>query len=502
MLHLSDAETAALLDAAPDAMVVIDEHGQIVLANARVETLFGYSRNELVAKPIEMLLPERFRGQHVGHRDRYAGGPRVRPMGAGMALFAQRKDGSEFPVEISLSPFRTAHGLLVSSAIRDISERKAVEAELVRARKEAESANRAKSAFLAAASHDLRQPLQTLSLVNAALVRLTPAGTRAAESVALQEQAIRSMSELLNALLDISKLESGAIKPDVRDFSVQAIFERLRAQFQSHADAKGVALLLDDCYDVVHTDPTLLEQVLQNLVANAIRYTERGQVHLRCPESGDTVHIEVLDTGPGIPDSERERIFEEFYQIPQPSGQRREGLGLGLSIVRRVAALLGHSLEIDSAPGGGSRFKIVVPKGKSDPSASAVATTRVEAQPGAGVVLVIDDEPAVADATAMLLEVFGYRTLLASGITEALERVRTSVQAPDVMISDFHLGAETGEGAIEAVRQAIGRTIPAVLITGDTSTAGATLADGIAACELLSKPVDSDRLLEVLARLV
>jgi two-component system, sensor histidine kinase len=499
MLHLSDAETAALLDAAPDAMVVIDEHGRIVLTNARVETLFGYSREELAAKPIEMLLPERFRNSHVGHRERYAGGPRVRPMGAGMALFAQRKDGSEFPVEISLSPFRTAQGLLVSSAIRDISERKAVEAELVRARKEAESANRAKSAFLAAASHDLRQPLQTLSLVNAALQQLTPAGTRAAESVALQEQAIRSMSELLNALLDISKLESGAIKPDVRDFSVQAIFERLRAQFQSHADAKGVALLLDDCHDVVHTDPTLLEQVLQNLVANAIRYTERGQVHLRCPESGDTVHIEVLDTGPGIPDSEKERIFEEFYQIPQPSGQRREGLGLGLSIVRRVAALLGHSLEIESAPGGGSRFKIVVPKGKSDASAFGPAP-RIQAQPRGGVVLVIDDEPAVADATAMLLEVFGYRTLLADSIAEALERVRTAGQAPDVMISDYHLGVETGAAAIQAVREAIGRTIPAVLITGDTSTATGTLADRIEACELLSKPVDSDRLLEVLAK--
>ncbi|HLF12707.1 MAG TPA: PAS domain-containing sensor histidine kinase, partial [Gammaproteobacteria bacterium] len=294
-------EFEAFLDAAPDAMVIVDSEGTIAFVNTQAEAMFAYSRAELIGQPVEVLLPERFRNHHPTHRTGYFLSPRPRPMGAGLELFALRKDGTEFPAEISLGPVQTEHGLFVSSAIRDITDRKTVESELIAARKEADTANRAKSAFLAAASHDLRQPLQTLTLLGGVLSRAVPSGSKAADAVAGQAQALQSMAELPNSLLDISKLEAGAVKPDIADCPVQVIFERLRGEFTALAAAKGLELIVEDCDDVVHTDPTLLGQIIRNLVANAIRYTGDGWVRLRSLGLAAAVRIEVLDSGVGIP---------------------------------------------------------------------------------------------------------------------------------------------------------------------------------------------------------
>ena len=221
------------LDAAPDAMIIIDVSGSIRFANRQVSALFGYAHDEIIGQRIEMLMPERFRSRHIGHRERYIDSVRVRPMGVGLDLFGQRRDGSEFPVEISLSPIDDGERLLVAAAIRDVTDRKRAEAEVIIAREAAEAAreiadqaresadraNQGKSRFLATASHDLRQPLQTLALLNGTLRRVVT-DPDAAEALAQQEQAIGAMSRLLNALLDISKLESGAIKPEPADFTV------------------------------------------------------------------------------------------------------------------------------------------------------------------------------------------------------------------------------------------------------------------------------------------
>ena len=234
----------SVLDAAPDAMIVIDDSGTIRFVNRQVASLFGYAHDELVGQPIELLMPERFHARHVVHREHYRSSVRLRPMGLGLALFGRRKDGSEFPVEISLSPIEHEQGLLVAAAIRDVTDRKRVETELIRAlgaadlaresadrarelaiqaREAADRANQAKSRFLATASHDLRQPLQTLELLNGSLRRLSTSGALT-DAVAQQGVAIGAMSRLLNALLDISKLESGAIRPEPTDFAVGTVF--------------------------------------------------------------------------------------------------------------------------------------------------------------------------------------------------------------------------------------------------------------------------------------
>ena len=231
-----------------------------------------------------------------------------------------------------------------AAALRDVPDCKHVEAGLIAAREyaelardEADRANLAKSRFLATASHDLRQPLQSLSLLNGTLRRMVTE-PNAADALWQQEQAIGAMSRLVNALLDISKLESGAIKPELTDFTVAALFTELRSDFASLAASKGLKLQVpDECTDCVHSDPSLVQQILSNLVSNAIKYTREGRVHLRCLHGQGLVRIDVLDTGIGIPADQVRYIYDEFYQIGVPTNASRDGYGLGLSIVQRVA---------------------------------------------------------------------------------------------------------------------------------------------------------------------
>src|SRR5271166_4944837 len=342
------------LEAAPDAMLIVDASGIIRYANRQVSALFGYEHDEFIGQGVEMLMPARFRSRHVGHREHFVENVRVRSMGAGLELFGQRSDGTEFALEISLSPIEDTGRTLIAAAIRDVTDRKKVEAELIVARDAAqamrelaERANAGKSRFLATASHDLRQPLQALAMLNGSL-RHSITDPRAVEALSQSEQAISAMSKLLNALLDISKLESGAIRPEPTDFKVAAIFEELRMEFASIAANKGLRLEIESCDDAVYSDQSLVEQILRNLVSNAIKYTREGGVRLRCLREAALVRIEVLDTGVGISPDHLPFIYDEFYQVGVPTNTSRDGYGLGLSIVQRLVKLLTLKLDVRS----------------------------------------------------------------------------------------------------------------------------------------------------------
>lgn len=500
-MKLSDDLANALLDAAPDGLVIVDPSGVMVFANARVEEDFGYAREELLGKAVEVLLPERFRTIHPAQRRAFFGSPQPRPMGAELNLYAVRKNGEEFPVEISLNQVQTSDGVLVSSAIRDITRRRATELALLEARNEADRANRAKSAFLAAASHDLREPLQTLTLLNGALSEIAPLGSKAADIAASAATALGSMAALLNTLLDISKLEAGAVKPNVDDCSISEIFARLQAQFALQAEAKGLRLIVEHCDEIVRTDPTLLEQIVRNLMANAIRYTEQGFVQLRCLHEHTVVRIEVADTGIGIPSVELESIFEEFYQGEGTTGERREGLGLGLAIVRRVAALLEHTVTVDSEPPRGSRFVVEVPRVAGQRRSSSSELVRRTACAQGGTVMIIDDDDVVAKATSMFLDAVGLETVIVSSIVAARRQLTVS-DAPDLLICDYHLAdGVSGLAAINAVRDAAGRDIPAILMTGDTSMEVREAAQRIDGCHVLIKPIETDEFLMHIRRI-
>ena len=498
-MDFPDHQIKAFLDAAPDAMVIIDGQGKIALVNIETEAMFEYSRAELVGQPVEVLLPERLRERHGDHLLDYFTAPRGRQMGVGLELYAERKDGTEFPVEVSLSPVATDVGTYVASAIRDITDRKQNELKLVKARELAEHANREKSEFLAAASHDLRQPLQTLTLLSSVLGRIVPEASQAAIVVADQSAALRLMGELVNSLLDISKLEAGVVKPTITDFSVAQVLAGLRAEFAAVADAKGLKLIIEDCSDVVRSDSTLLSRVVQNLLGNAIRYTREGIVRLRCLVSLETVRIEVLDTGIGIPAEELNLVFDDFYQSPGRSGADGSGVGLGLSIARRIAELLGCPLEARSTVGQGSCFSLHVPRAPAKTrAADAIVRNMVTLRPDGVSILVVDDDAAVAQATAMLLESVGYRVIVAKSCAEALQKLTEHDGPPSLLICDYHLGAqENGVDVIRNIRARVGSDLPAILISGDTSSGIADSLSGIDHCHLLSKPASADDLLEL-----
>ena len=496
---------ASALESAPDAIVISDPSGRIVFANRQATALFGYDSEELLGCSIEVLLPEPLRSRHLIHREHFAAAPRVRPMGLELDLYARRKDGSEFSVEISLSPILDRDRPLVAAAIRDVTDRKRIQAELMAARRAADRANMAKSRFLATASHDLRQPLQSLALLNGTLRRLV-GDPDAREALAQQEQAIGAMSRLLNALLDISKLESGAIQPEITDFTVAALFDEIRREFAGLAGNKGLELQVEVCQDTIRSDPSLLEQVLRNLVANAIKYTARGRVLLRCLHEATLVRLEVADTGIGIPADQLPYIFDEFFQVGVRPSSTRNGYGLGLAIVNRIVKLLDLRLEVDSELGKGSSFRLDVPVGTARACRrvreSAAETTGEWAKPKrAPRVLLVEDDTGVRNATCMLLRAAGYEVIGAASRAEALVQLE-GLAGIDLLITDFHLGTDgTGLEVIGSVRERLGGNLPAILLSGDTS------ADIRGLCHderwrIASKPIQAEELLALIGELL
>jgi PAS domain S-box-containing protein len=487
-MQLSGELAKTLLELSPDATVVVDSAGTIVFANAQVEQAFGYSPAELEGQSVEILLPQQYRDVHAKHRARFATQPQPRGMGGGLALLGLHKRGETFPVEVSLSPVRSRDGLLVVAAIRDATLRRDTERHLV-------EANRAKSRLLAAASHDLRQPLQTLNLLNRAASR--HAGTNAALQGILERQqlSLDTMAALLASALDVSKLDSGAVTVNIAPNPIGAVFDRLRSDFEPQAAEKGLALVVEPTQEGALTDPELLQRLLGNLLANAVRYTHQGTIRLSCQRSGQELAIVVRDTGIGIPPDQTERIFDEFYQVDHGT-QRPEGLGLGLSIVRRLSALLKASISVDSQLGEGTVFTVTLPR--AELATHTAAATNTATLSAGGRVLVVDDEPAVAHATSLLLELEGFDVRIATCESEALEHARAVT--PDVIVSDYHLrGGQTGLDVVNAVRDQLHRAVPAIFITGDTSKL-AFAQQQLEKISLLCKPMRADDLLAAIHR--
>lgn len=499
---LSSELVRSVLDSAPDAMIIIDAKGIVLFANRQVAALFGHEAGKVVGQPVEMLLPERFRQRHVAHRQGYATNERMRPMGIGLQLFGLRVDGSEFPVEISLSPIEQDGEKMVAAAIRDVTERKRVEAELVEARAEAEHANLAKSRFLATASHDLRQPLQTLSLLSGALRRMVE-DADSQDVLEQQEAAIDAMSRLINALLDISKLESGAIKLELADFPLGPLFDELRRDFGGVAASKGLRLAVDAPQARVHSDPALIGQVLRNLMSNAIKYTPSGSVEVCCLPADGKVRIEVRDTGVGIAADQLPLIFDEFYQVGVSPNSSREGYGLGLSIVRRIVKLLDLDIDVRSEPGRGSLFAVELRECRgSDAAKAAPRVTQAETPASANSrILLVEDEAGVRNAMRTLLKIEGFDVVAAATAEEALLQLQDDTRF-DLLITDYHLEARrTGTEVIAAARAAIAPDFKAILVTGDTSSAVREMPVD-ARLRIASKPINSTEMLSLVRSLL
>ena len=373
-----------LLEAAPDAIIKVDPQGRIVLMNRATETLFGYTRAELINQPVEILVPQAYRGNHVGQRTGYWNKPTARPMGRGLTLKALRKDGSEFPVEISLSPIQTHEEMRVIAIIRDVTERKRIEeemhameqrfnqtvaaknAELTLRNAEVEKADRLKSEFLASMSHELRTPLHTIIGFSQLLAEEIqgPLNEKQRRFVDHIHRDSQHLLELINDILDLSKVESGKIELRRKSFELTPQIEAILDSIRPSTETKhiGVSVQFDGAY-TLNADPIRFREILLNLLSNAVKFTPTGgRIVVRVAEGeAGFCCISVQDTGIGIPEGQSEAIFDKFYQVGSTTKGVREGTGLGLTITRHLVELHGGQIWVKSEPGKGSCFSFTMP---------------------------------------------------------------------------------------------------------------------------------------------
>jgi two-component system CheB/CheR fusion protein len=406
-------------------------------------------------------------------------------------------------------PYRTqengVEGVVITFA--DITERRCASEALEAAKRQAQLANLAKSRFLAAASHDLRQPLQTLALVQGLLAK-TVSSEKMQKLVARLDETLSAMSGMLNALLDINEIEAGTVHAEKAIFPINDLLARVGGEFAYQAQAQGVLLRLVPCSLSIYTDPSLLEQMLRNLMSNALKYTRHGKVLLGCRRHVGKLNIEIWDTGVGIPDTELQTIFEEYHQLDNAAHERSRGLGLGLSIVKRLGTLLGHGVHVRSHPGKGSVFTIeaMLPPDGAVPNVQHHSHTKDEriVKPAhrTGEVLIIEDDPDVCDLLEHLLQDEGHRTATALDAVAALELVGPGVFRPDLILADYNLpNGMDGLQATAKLREKLHRQVPVIVLTGDISTA--TLRDiALGNCVRLTKPVKPKELTQTIQRLL
>ncbi len=499
-LRGSEERFRRIMDTGRDGILMTDAEGRITFANRRAAAMLGYEEVELAGRPLAGLMhdaPEMTDQAHDGS--------------AGVAM--RRKDGSALLAMQTTYPVHGKDGIHAGTLtiVTDITEFKQREervqqlATLAAQKSEAERASAAKSRFMAAVSHDLRQPMHALGLFLDDLksIALPPKAEPLLEHM---ESALHSTQALLDSILVISRLESGLIAPNLMAFALQPVLERLRRAFTAVALKKNLHFKVVGSPAVVFSDPALLERVLANLVSNALRYTDHGGVVLGCRRRGQVLQIEVWDTGLGIAPEHQEAIFGEFFRIER-ADDNRGGLGLGLAIVRSCTQLLGYTVGLRSVPGRGSRFSLQVPLGQL--SAHALLEPELMAEDDSGPatfaglrVLVVDDDAVILERTAGLLERWGCRVIMAASGPQAEALVAREPVSPDLIISDLRLDhGELGTEVVQRLRARLRPNLPALLLTGDTSlqTARDVRRSGLT---LLYKPVPPAKLRIVMKNLL
>ena len=503
-IRAARAYSDSIIDTIRQPLVVLDDELRFVSANRSFYDMFALEPGEAIGKPLETVA------------GRHGGAPGLRSFLEQVQAEPSHVDDYETELDLPggrgrillLNARKLLEGALgerkIVIAIDDITERRRAAEALGDAKREAEQANRGKSRFLAAASHDLRQPLQTLSFLQGILAKKVTDPTVLA-LIGRLEETVTAMSGMLDTLLDINQLEAGIVRSELVDFPINLVFDQLHSQFAYDETAGRLDWRVVPSSLSIRSDPRLLAQMIRNLVANAVKYTETGKVLLGCRRSGDKLRIEVWDTGIGIPAEQLSAIFEEFHQLDNPARERSKGLGLGLAIVQRLADLLGHAIDVRSRPGKGTVFTVEVPLVTSKAAARSAHPDPVEAPPVAPVgatILVVEDEPAVRALLKLLLDSEGYRTVTAADGRVALGLASRAAGRPNLVLADYNLpNGPNGLQVVTTLQETLGRDIPAIILSGDISTE--TLREiAHRGCAYLAKPVTAATLVGLIQQLL
>ena len=494
----------SIIDTIRQPLVVLDDRLCVVSANRSFYRTFAVEAAAVAGKPL---------GRVAGHHADASG---LRAFLAQVQAEPSHVEDYETEVELPalgrrlllLNARKLREGPLgehkILLAIDDITERRRAAEALGTAKREAEQANLGKSRFLAAASHDLRQPLQTLSFLQGILAKKVTDET-VLKLVDRLAETVSAMSGMLDTLLDINQLEAGIVRRELADFPVNAVLDELRSQFAHHKIAGYLDVRVISSSLSVRSDLRLLTQMIGNLVSNAVKYTETGKVLLGCRRRGDKLRIEVWDTGIGIPAEQLSAIFEEFHQLDNSARERSKGVGLGLAIVQRLADLLGHAIDVRSRPGKGSVFSIEVPIGVDEPVARPqldLPQAPTDTGHSGGTILIVEDEPVVREMLTLLLEDEGYRTVTAADGGAALALVAHGAVRPDLVLADYNLpNGQNGLQVMASLQETFGHDIKAIILSGDISTD--TLREiARAGCAYLGKPATAPALIGLIEELL
>lgn len=488
-LRAREERLRAITEAIPLPMVIVDGDGTVIDANThaasllRIEPLRGRQLNDFLDfNEVMDAVRRNGRIQQIEMQVRTANGETLWALGSAVLFCMDRQD-------VAIVVFV------------DISEQKQKEAELSRAKDEAERTIRAKSRFFAAASHDLRQPLQALALFTTALEMHVAAGT-AQNILSSIKLSLATMEEMFDALLDMSRLDAGVLRAAPEAFMVNDVLERLEVEFMPQAERKRLRLHVVPSSAAVWSDPALLGRILRNFLSNAVRYTQKGKILLGCKREGNNLRIVVADTGPGIPEDQRLAIFEEFYQGRNSGGASSSGLGLGLAIVQRLARLLSHRLDVRSILGQGAAFSVEVPLAEAPGPSPEDAKEEGEGPSDLSgkTVLVIDDDPSVRLGLTVLLKDWDCRVIAVADGAEALAVLRERQKLPDVILTDLSLEDKERAGkAIDHVLDNLGIDVPAFVFTGDTDARDGEVGSPGRRYRVLHKPLNPLKLRTVLA---
>jgi PAS domain S-box-containing protein len=473
------------VESCPGGMVMSDAAGKIALVNREIERLFGYDREELIGKQVEVLVPERFRSRHASHRAEFAADPKPRPMGTGRDLVGLRKDGTEFPVEVGLTSVRTATGLVTLCVVVDVTERK---------RKE-----QLKDEFVSTVSHELRTPLTSISASLGLLVgeRAGKLPQTAQRLLVIADTNCQRLIRLVNDILDIEKMEAGRLVFKlIRVDAASAVTQAINAN-RGFAKRYGVRIRFDaaSAGGAVNADPDLLAQVITNLLSNAIKFSPaQGEVQVSVDRHDDEVRISVRDHGPGVPPHFKAHMFEKFAQADGTDSRRRGGTGLGLSIVKHIVEGLGGKVTFDNHPGGGALFSVILPAW----DATAGRDTDAGAQPDAVRILLCEDDREAAAAMRKRLRPAGFATDFAFTTSAAI----VSADATDyaAILVDLQLPDGDGISLILHLRSKESyRNTPIVVVSSDPHRGLNDMRSSkLEVLGWLNKPVDFEHLVRVL----